>query len=117
MVYLKTDNIYRDIAKDVKTRFDDSNYELECNSTERQLPKGKNKKVIGLMKDDLGGKFMTKFVRLTAKACSYWIDDGNEDKKAGVTKKRIIKRKLTFKNYKDCLKAKPPRQQDVVGKS
>ena len=46
------------IAEDVETRFDTSNYELA-----RPLPKGKNK-VIGLMKDELGGKIMTKFVGL-----------------------------------------------------
>ena len=46
-----------DIAEDVETRFDASNYELD-----RQLPKGKNKKVIGLIKVELCGKIMTKFV-------------------------------------------------------
>ena len=54
--YKKWDDIYKDIAEDVETRFDTSNYELECTSTERSLPKGKSKKVIGLMKDELGEK-------------------------------------------------------------
>ena len=45
----KKGDIYKDIAEDVETRFDISNYELD-----RPLPKGKNKKVIGLMKDKLG---------------------------------------------------------------
>ena len=49
IVYIKTDAIYKDIAEDVETRFDSSNYELE-----RPLPKGENKKVIRLMKDQLG---------------------------------------------------------------
>ena len=83
----------------------DSNYELECNSIDRPLPKGKNKKVIGLMKDELGGKIMTKFVGLRAKTYSYLIDDGSEDKKAKGTKKCVIKRKLKFENYKSCLEA------------
>ena len=82
IVYIKRDDIYKDIAEDVKTRFDSSNYELD-----RLLPKGKNKKVIGLMKDELGGKFMKKFVGLRAKTYSYLIDDGSEDKKAKGTKK------------------------------
>ena len=55
-VYIKTDDIYKDLAEDVETRLDTSNYELECNSIERTLPKGKNKKLIELMKDELGGK-------------------------------------------------------------
>ena len=59
IVYIKTGDIYKDIREDVKTRFDTSNYELD-----RPLPKGKNEKVIGLMKDELGEKIMTKFVGL-----------------------------------------------------
>ena len=50
IVHVKTDDIYKDIAEDVETRFDTSNFEID-----RPLPKGKNKKVIGLMKDELGG--------------------------------------------------------------
>ena len=100
IVYIKTDDIYRGIAEDVETRFDTSNYELESNSLERPLPKGKNKKLIGLMKDELGGKIMTKVVVLRAKTYSYLIDDGSRDKKAKDTKNCIIKRKLKFKNLK-----------------
>ena len=77
IVYIKTDDIYKDIAEDIVTRFDTCNYELE-----RPLPKGKNKKAIGLMKDELGGKIMKKLLGLRAKAYSYFIDHGSEDKKA-----------------------------------
>ena len=51
IVYIKTNDIDKDIAEDVATRFDTSNYELE-----RPLPKGKNQKVIGLMKNEIGEK-------------------------------------------------------------
>ena len=51
------------------------------------------------MKDELGGKTMTKFVGLRAKIYSYLIDHGSEDKKAKDTKKCVIKRKLKFENY------------------
>ena len=81
-VYIKTDDIYKDIAKDIETRFDTSNYELD-----RSLPKGKIKKIIWLMKNELGGKIITKFVGLRAKTNSCLIDDDNEDKKAKCTKK------------------------------
>ena len=43
--------------------------------------KGKNQKVIGLMKDELGGRIITKFVGLRVKTYSYLIDDGSGDKK------------------------------------
>ena len=97
IVYIKTDDIYKNIAEDIETRFDTSNFELD-----RPLPKGKNKKVIGLMKDELGGKIITKFHALRAKTCSYLMDGGREDKKAKGTKKCVIKRKLKFENYKNC---------------
>ena len=62
IVYIKTEDIYKDIVEDVETRFDTSNYALESNSIDRPLAKGKNKKVIGLMEDELGGKIMTKLL-------------------------------------------------------
>ena len=49
IVYVKTKDIYKDIAEDVETRFVNSSYEID-----RPLPKGKNKKIIGLMRDKLG---------------------------------------------------------------
>ena len=51
---------------------------------------GKNEKVIGLMKDGLGGKIITEFVALRPKTYSYLMDDGNSDKKAK-GKKCVIK--------------------------
>ena len=53
IVYIKTDDIYKPFAEDVETRLDTSNYALE-----RPLAKGKNKKVIRVFKDELGGKIM-----------------------------------------------------------
>ena len=44
IVHVKIDNLFKDITEDVKTRFDPSNYELECNLSERLVPKGKIKK-------------------------------------------------------------------------
>ena len=105
IVIIKADDTYKDITEDVETRFDTSNYELECSSVDRPLPDGKTKKVIGLMKDGLGGKIMREFVGLRSKTYSYLIDDGSENKKAKGIKKCVIKRKLKFENYKKCLEA------------
>ena len=59
---------------------------------------------MGVMNDELGGTIMMKYVGLRAKTYSYLINDGSEDKKARGTKKWVIKRKLKFENYKNCLK-------------
>ena len=80
----KTDDIYGDIAEDIETRFDTSNYELD-----RPLPKGKYKKVTGLIKDELRGKVITKFVGLKAKTYSYLIVDCSENKKKQKAKKSV----------------------------
>ena len=95
---IKTEDFYEDIANDVEKRFDTSNYEVD-----RPLPTGKNKKVIGLMKDELGGKIITEFITLRPKTYSYLTDDGKEDKKAKGTKKCVIKRMIKFDDYKKFL--------------
>ena len=77
-----------------------SNYDK---NDKRPLPIGKNKKVPGLFKDELGGKIMTENVVLRPKAYTYLDDDGSDHKKAKGTKKSVIKQKLMFENYKDCL--------------
>ena len=89
---VKTDDIYKDTAEDFETRFDNSNFEID-----RPLPKGKNKKVIGLIKDELGGQVMKEFVGLRAKTYSYLKDNNDEDKKEKGTK--CVIRKLKFQDY------------------
>ena len=64
-IHIKTEDVYKDIADDFEKRFDTPNYEVNG-----PLPKRKNKKVIRLMKDELGGKIMTEFVALTSKTYS-----------------------------------------------
>ena len=73
IVHVTTNDIYNDIAEDVKTRFDTSNFELD-----RPLPKG----LIGLMEDELCGKITIYFVVLRAKTYSYLNNNNKEDKKA-----------------------------------
>ena len=77
VIYIKTEDFYKDIANDVERQFDTFNYHEK---DERPLPTGKNKKVLGLFKDELGGKIMTEFCALRAKA------DGSEHEKAKGTK-------------------------------
>ena len=103
IVLIKSEDVYQDIADDVKKRFDTSNYEFECNSNDRPLPIGKNKKVVQLMKDELRGKIMAEFVALRPKTYSYLMDDGSNDKKAEGTKKCVIKQYLNIMIIKNCL--------------
>ena len=98
IINIRTKDFYKDIADDVAKRFATSNYQVN-----RPRPTGKNKKMIGLMKGELGGKIMTEFVALRPKTYSYLTDDCKEDKKAKGTKKCVIKRRLRFNDYKDCL--------------
>ena len=95
---IKTNDFCEDIANDVECKFNTSNYEVN-----RPLPMGKNKKIIGLMKDKLGGKIITEFVTLRPMTYSYLTNDGKEDKNAKGTKKCVIKKMIKFKDYKKCL--------------
>ena len=95
---IKPKEFYKDVSNDVEKRFDTSNYEVT-----RPLRTGKNKKVIGLMKDELGGKIIEKFVTLRPKTYSYLMSDCKEDKRAKGTKKCKIKRMIKFSDYKNCL--------------
>ena len=57
------------------------------------------------MKDELGGQSMKEFVWLRAKIYSYLKENNDEDKEAKGTKTCVIKWKLKFQDYKNCLKA------------
>ena len=103
IIHIKTEDFYEDIVNDFEKQFDTSNYD-QCNSVQndkRLPPIGKNKNVVGLFKNELGGKIMKQFAGPRAKAYAYLMDDNTEHKKAKGTKKCIIKRELMFKNYKD----------------
>ena len=98
IMHIKTEDFYKDIVDDVEKRLDTSNYEVN-----RPLPTGKNKKVIGLTKHELGGNIMAKFIALRPKTYSCIMDDGESDKKAKATNKCEIKQRFKFNDYKDCL--------------
>ena len=97
---IKTEDFYKDMSIDIDRWFDTSSFNKNDN---RPLETGKNKKVLGKFKDELGGKIMTEFCALRAKAYAYKLDDDTEKKKAKGTKKCIVKREIIFKNYVDSL--------------
>ena len=96
---IKTDYFYADIADDVETRFDISGY---SNDGSRPLPVGKNEKVIGLMKDELGGEIMKEFVSLRPKMYSYRVGNSEPKKCKGINK-CVVKCTISFGDYKRCL--------------
>ena len=98
VVNIKTKDFYKDISQDVNKRFDTSNYTFD-----RPLPTGINKKVIGLMKDELGGDIITEFVALRPKAYSYITINFIEMKKAKDTKKCVVNKMLRCEDYKKYL--------------
>ena len=71
---IETKDFYKDIANDVESRFDTSGYP---NDGLRSLPVGKNKKVIGLVMDKLGGEIMKEFISLRPKMYSLELDHQN----------------------------------------
>ena len=91
-------NIFMEILQMMFKKYDASNFQVD-----RQLPKGMNKKVIGLMKDELRGKIITEFVTLRLKRYFYLTDDDKNVKKAKGTKECVIKRILKLNDYKNCL--------------
>ena len=94
---IETEDFYKDIAEDVKDRFDTSGY-----NPDRPLPVGLNEKVIGLMKDKLGGEIMTEFVTLRPKMHAYKTGE-SESKKCKGIKKCVVKKTISFEDYRNCL--------------
>ena len=111
VIQIITEDFYKDIANDIEKWFHTCNYD-ENKAGKTPIPTGKNKKVIGLFKDELGGKVKEVLVNTKAKTFAYLINGYNNDdydkekiknKKAKELKKSLIKRKTKFENYTDCL--------------
>ena len=100
IIHIFTEEFYKDIAMNVKRRFDISGYD---NNDRRPLPIGINKKIIGMFKEELNGKIMAKLCGPRSKTYAYKMDDDIEKKKAKRTKKCIIKRKIKLDDYTDSL--------------
>ena len=97
---IQTEDFYKDINPDVEIQFDTS--DLPSNHPSG-IKSGINKKVVGMMKDELAGKTMTEFVGLRAKLYSYKMLDEKETKKCKGIKKSVVDKTISFKAYKECL--------------
>ena len=98
VINIFNEDFFEDINNDVERWFDASNYD---ENDKRSFPLGKNEKVIGMFKNELGGKFMKEFCALRSQTYVYLMDDDSEKKNTKGTKKCIIKRRLMFENCKD----------------
>ena len=97
---IETNDVYKDMSKNVKEIFDTSNYPKNHPSG---IESGINKKVPGKFKDELGGKIMVEFAGLRPKLYSFLTLEDKEEKKCKGIKKSVVKNKITFNDYKDCL--------------
>ena len=84
ITHIIIEDSYKYISGDVERWFDTSNFD---ENDKRPLPIGKNKKIPGLFKDELGGKIMKEFCALRTKTYAYLMDDDNEKKKSQGNKK------------------------------
>ena len=100
MYEIETEDFYKDIAGDVKDRFDTSDYP---ESHPSGIPTGENKKVLGMMKDEVAGKIIKEFVGLRSKLYSFVMDDGGETKKCKGIKKQVVESSIRHEHYKTCL--------------
>ena len=94
---IETEDFYKDIAEDLLARFDTSGY-----NPNRPLAVGLNKKVIGLMKDELGGEIMTEFVTLRQRMYAYKTGSVESKKCKGI-KKCVVRKMISFEDYNACL--------------
>ena len=97
---IHTDDFYRDISNDILEKFDTSDYPPDHKS---RIPTGVNKKVIGMFKDEVAGRQITKFIGLRPKLYTFKIEDGSLTKKCKGVKKSVVKKGIDFENYFECL--------------
>ena len=97
---IETEDIYKDMSKNVNEIFDTSNYPKNHPSG---IQSGINKKVPGKFKDELGGKIMVEFAGLRPKLYSFLTLEDKEEKKCKGIKTSVVKNKITFGDYKECL--------------
>ena len=96
MYEIQTEDFYKDISADVKRSFDTSDHPSG-------IPSGFNRKVLGMFKDEAGGKVVDEFVGLRAKLYSYKMFDGEESKKCKGVNKPVIRKSIAHVDYRRCL--------------
>ena len=99
MYEIHTEDFFEDIKDDVMEKFDTSDFPKDHPSGIQ----GKNKKVIGIMKDEAAGRIIEEFVGLRTKLYSFKMFEGKESKKCKRIKKGAVKKRISHQDYKECL--------------
>ena len=104
---IKTDDFYKDISEDVESKFDTSEFDKNHSAVviSVKFKVGKNKKVIGMFKDETAGKQIEEFVGLRSKLYSYKLHEKEHKKSKGV-KRNVVAKSITHEDYKSCLMTK-----------
>ena len=97
---IRTKDFYTDISADIKSKFDTSDYPEVHPSG---ILTGVNKKVIGMFKDEVGGKQITHFVGLRPKLYSFKIEEDKVVKTCKGIKTNVVKKTIDFNDYVKCL--------------
>ena len=101
---IETDDFFKDISGDVVEWFDTNDFPEDHPAVLEGLPIVKeNKKKIGLMKDECGGKILTEWVALRPKLYSFLTESGEKQKAKGL-KKSIKNKSLRHENFLKCLR-------------
>ena len=101
---IETDDFFADISGDVAEWFDTNDYAKNHPAVLEGLPIVKeNKKKIGLMKDECGGKIVTEWVALRPKLYSFLTENGEKQKAKGL-KKSMKNKSLRHENFLKCLR-------------
>ena len=110
---IQTEDFYKDIAGDIRDRFDTSDYPEGHPSG---ILTGINKKVLGMFKDEAAGKNIKEFVGLRAKLYSYKMEEGKENKRCKGIKKAVVERTIRHEDYKTCLETgkEQLRRQNII---
>lgn len=101
---IETHDFYKDILPDINAKYDTSGF---VDNHPSGIKTGINKKVIGMFKDEAGGKIILEFVGLRSKLYSYkMFENSKENKKCKGVKKTVVQEKITHEDYKTCLRTR-----------
>ena len=113
---IETENLFVDIAEDVDAKFDTSDFSETHPCIVDGTLERKNKKVLGLMKDEARGEIIEEFVGLKPKLYSIKMHEGKGTKKCKGVKKKVVEKRISHEDFVACLESQKPamRQMECI---